>query len=169
MVSYDHPIMWEKLVSTNKKCQISEYGRFFKPTISLFKRDTTKKIIVIRQLFIHNHTFLCTLMNIGSLYVLEKKREKNLPRWFCWWTRFGNHCLETQNLELILDPLFAMELYKDQGCLSLGLAFSKTICSNLCQILCHLYVHGTAFSFMALRFARGKLNYFSNYQRVCLL
>lgn len=78
---------------------------------------------------------------------------------------FENHCLDTQILERRFDPLFATELYEDEGCLALGLAFSKTICSNLCQILSHLYVHRTAFSFMASR----KLNYISKYLKVCFL
>ena len=93
-------------------------------------------------------------------------KEKKVPTWFCWWTRFGNYCLGTQNLELKFDPLFATELYKDQDCLSLGPAFSKIICSNLCQILDGLYAHRTASSFMALRFAPEKI---VNYLRVCVL
>ena len=96
--------------------------------------------------------------------VLQKR--KKLPTWFCWWTRFGNYCLGTQNLKLSFDPLFATELYKDQDCLSLGLAFSKIICSNLCQILDDLCVHRTASSFTALSFAPEKL---VNNLKVCVL
>lgn len=62
MVSYDHPILFKKIIiSTNKKCQISEYGWFFKSTMSLFNTEYKgANYTAISYLFIHNR--LCGIL-----------------------------------------------------------------------------------------------------------
>lgn len=51
MVSYDHPVTWKKLLFQQKKSQISEYGWFFKCTMSLLKMEYKgANYTLIRQL-----------------------------------------------------------------------------------------------------------------------
>lgn len=85
MVSYDHPVTWKKLLFQQKKSQISEYGWFFKCTMSLLKMEYKGAHWSDSYLFIHKmglaNNILSLLINTGNLSVQKKRK---LLGWFCW-------------------------------------------------------------------------------------